>query len=502
MDWGESVSGAVTVASGRRSAIDLEQTLDRLGWPVAVCAVLLLQAALILRHQPFVDEWQALQIAVQSPDFGRLLANLRYEGHPPLWYLVLRGASGVVGPHQALFAVNLVFGLVTQGLILFRSPFPRSLRLLIAVSEPILFEYGTVSRSYTLGVMLTFWAMSAWQTRRHVWIPLALLPGVDFLFGVISLALLFLRSVERRIWWPGAIAWIIIGLAAAWTVIPAADFVPVYKEAENPLENAGLLLLQLSIVAVPFQWGADGPQWNVIPPYGPFLVLWLALAALCWHQTRGRWEDRAAILGFFAVLLVFYAFYELGNRHLMLLGVMLIALQWRRSLQKEETRRPFVAWVAVGAVCGLVTAAIGLTTPFDTGDRAADKIRQLGLEDKHWVSASVQHAQGISAMTGILFQGAGQDCVNDFIRWNFQRTIDSADKLGAWANEQAQLHGRFYLVSEVALPSAISAIELADIPAGYDGKAYYLYEVAPGLPEDRRQMPRCVPGMRPFPPKT
>lgn len=496
------MAGALTLTTGTRSASLRWQAHERWFWLLAVCAVFLLQAVLILRHQPFVDEWQALQIAVQSPDFASLLANLRYEGHPPLWYLVLRGLSGVVGPHQALFAANLILGFLTQGFILFRSPFPRWLRLLVAISEPILFEYGTVSRSYTLGVMLTFWAMSVWQTRRHVWVPLALLPGVDFLFGVISLALLFLRFVERRIWWPGAVAWAVIGLAAAWSIIPAADFVPVYKEAENPFENVGLLLLQLSIVAVPFQWGADGPQWNSIPPYGSFLVLWLAFAALCWQQTRGRWADRVALLGFFAVLLVFYAFYELGNRHLMLLGVLLVALQWRRSLQKEEIRRPFVAWTAVGAACGLVTAAIAVTMPFDTGDRAADKIRQLGLTDKHWVSASVQHAQGISAMTGILFQGAGQDCANDFIRWNFQRTIDSADKLGAWANEQARLHGRFYLVSEVALPNGISAIELADIPAGYDGKAYYLYEVAPTFQDDRRQLPRCVPGMNPFPPET
>jgi hypothetical protein len=179
--------------------------------------------------------------------------------------------------------------------------------------------------------------------------------------------------------------------------------------------------------------------------------------------------------------------------------VLLLALQWRRSLQGEELRRPFIAWVAVGAACGLATAAVGLTMPFDTADRAVRKIRELNLTDKHWVSASAQHAQGISAMTGILFQGVGQQCVSDFIRWNFPRTIDDADKLAAWSNEQARRYGRFYLVSEVALPPTVAAVELADIPPGYDGKEYYLYDVGSDRPDDSRRLPRCVPDMKPFP---
>lgn len=51
------------------------------------------QIWLVLSHRPWLDEYQALQIALQSPDFSALLENLRYEGHPPLWYLILRAAS-------------------------------------------------------------------------------------------------------------------------------------------------------------------------------------------------------------------------------------------------------------------------------------------------------------------------------------------------------------------------------------------------------------------------
>lgn len=471
-------------------------------WLAGASFVLLLQTALILGHEPFVDEWQALQIAVQAPDLASLLAALRYEGHPPLWHLVLRVVAQLVGPHNALAVSSLVFGLATQALILFRSPFPRWLRLALALSEPILFEYGTISRSYTLGVMLTFWAMATWDGRRLFWLPIALLPAVEFFFGLISLALLALRIAERRIWWPGIAGWVVVGLFAAWAVIPAPDFVPVYHPARDPVRNAGLLLLQFSIVAVPFQW-ADGPLWNAIPQNGLFLMAWVPFALVCLDQARRHALDAIAIAGFFLVLLFFYAFlYVLANRHLMLLGVLLVALQWRRSLRGEPIRWPFAAWLAVGAGCGLFTAAVNLATPFDTAERAARVIRDRGLAGEHWVALPAQHGQGISATTGVLFEGMGLECMNDFIRWNFRPGIGSAAAYRQWLDDAVRREGRFYLISQFAAPAGAPVVLLAHVPPGYDGKAYYLYEVGAGEARKRLPRPRCVPGMRPFPPRS
>ena len=118
------MADAIALTNPDRRAAFLDGALGRLGWPLAVGAVFFLQILLILHHQPFVDEWQALQIAVQSPDFSSLIANLRYEGHPLLWYLVLRAVSDIVGPHNALMVTSLGLALTTQGLILFaaRSP--------------------------------------------------------------------------------------------------------------------------------------------------------------------------------------------------------------------------------------------------------------------------------------------------------------------------------------------------------------------------------------------
>ena len=79
------------------------QLQKRAVWLTAVFTVIALQAALVLNHRAWLDEWQALQLSLQSPGLAALLDNLRYEGHPPLWYLLLRGAS-------AILPVGLAFG--------------------------------------------------------------------------------------------------------------------------------------------------------------------------------------------------------------------------------------------------------------------------------------------------------------------------------------------------------------------------------------------------------
>lgn len=175
------------IASLRALADTAERALARpVTWSGVVATILLVQAWLTLTHQPWLDEYQALQIALQTPDLASLLANLRYEGHPPLWYLLLRGAALVVPGQWVLPAVALPLAAAIQLILLLRAPFSRLDRTMIAGSAFVLFEYGTISRSLTLGVALLVVAF-AFRDRRWSWIALALLPQADFPFGLLSL---------------------------------------------------------------------------------------------------------------------------------------------------------------------------------------------------------------------------------------------------------------------------------------------------------------------------
>lgn len=462
--------------------------------------ILFLQITLIATHDYFVDEWQALQIAVQSPDLAALLGNLRYEGHPPLWYLLLRGLSAIVGPAAALGTASLLCALTTLALIATRAPWPRWTRLSVLLAEPILFEYGTVSRGASLGVTATFAALALWERRRAVWLALALLPLVDFLFGVIALALIGLRWSEgRKPWWPGVALFVLCSVLAAWSVIPAPDFISVYR-ASPPLELLARWAAQMATVTLPVQW-SGGPQWDSpwLTPVTPFLGL--GFLVLGYSQTRGRPMDRAVVLGFPLLLLAFMlVVHTLAIRHVMLVAIVFLAVLWRQAAGSVPIRGATRLWLGVSALCGVVTAGFALTRPFDTAPSAAETIRSLELERETWLSFPAQHAQGVSALTAIPFEGVELRCRQQFIRWNFRHQLTEPQRLRDWLTREAGRGGTFYLLTQHRPAAGGAARHLATIPPGLDGKTYHIYRVPGSSPGRRGAAPPCVPGNRALPP--
>lgn len=124
MDSGETAVLAAKVArspllrraqaSVTRSMLTTDRVLARRTfWFASVLALFALQIALIVTHEPWLDEYQAVQLAVQSPDIGTLFDWLRYEGHPPLWYLILRGLAHCMEPLLTLKVAALMCAAIT-----------------------------------------------------------------------------------------------------------------------------------------------------------------------------------------------------------------------------------------------------------------------------------------------------------------------------------------------------------------------------------------------------
>ena len=111
-------------------------------------------------------------------------------------------------------------------------------------------------------------------------------------------------------------------------------------------------------------------------------------------------------IGFPLFLLAFMlAVHVLAIRHVMLAAVVFIAVLWRQGAARIPIHRPAAIWLAASALCGLLMAGFALTTPFDTAPAAARAVRGLRLENETWLSFPAQHGQGVSALTGIPFEG-------------------------------------------------------------------------------------------------
>lgn len=206
-------------------------------------------------------------------------------------------------------------------------------------------------------------------------------------------------------------------------------------------------------------------------------------------------------IGFPLFLLAFMlAVQVLAIRHVMLAAVVFIAVLWRQGAARIPIHRPAAIWLAASALCGLLMAGFALTTPFDTAPAAARAVRGLRLENETWLSFPAQHAQGVPALTGIPFEGVELGCRQTFVRWNFRHQLTDPRRLRDWLAWEAKRGGSFHFLSQHGPAPGGPARLLATIPAGLDGKVYYLYSVAGSRPGRRSAAPPCVPGTLPLPP--
>jgi hypothetical protein len=502
----QAIANSALVSRPQRLGVALIDRLEialasRPVWLAAIIALFALQCALIVTHWPWFDEVQALLIALQSPTLPDLLANLRYEGHPPLWYLVLRGLGLVLDPQWILPVAVAIPALIAQACILLRSPFTRAERILLASGEVLLFEFFTVSRGASLGACLIILALTFWRNR-GVWLAIAALPVCGFLFGLISLALIALRAAERRLSWLGMTLWAVCAACAAWAVRPEADIVPALAP-QGLLLEAAQFALRLGGLLLPIQANGIAPQWDGDPPLSLGLVLGLGFLGFAWHVLRHNRLHRGLLFGLIAVMLVFSCLvYPLPIRHMMLIAVLLIALVWLAAADGRPLSAVVRLWLFTGSLCGLLVAAIGLVRPFDTAHLAAREIERLGLTEQPWVAFPDSRGPGvpISLLNGMEFERPEVHCRQSFVRWNYRTSIQAPNELLAYLGTEATRRGRFYLISQFPITGASPDLvqPLASIPAGYNGIEHHLYAIAPFRPAIGTPVPRCNGPVRPL----
>lgn len=473
-----------------------DRVLERpAAWTLAICSLAVLQTALIFTHQPWPDELQALLIAQQAANAEQLLQWLRYEGHPPAWYGLLGALGWFVPPQFVLPLAALLCAMVVQGAIVFASPFGRSERLLLASSQYILFEFLTISRGTTLGAALLMLAMIGWR-RRWLWIIIALLPTVDFLFGVISGVFIVLKWRERDLWLPGLALWLAVSCFAAWTIYPPPDMISASEALEMP-SGLAVWWLMMGSLPLPFH-GGFAPQWNtpVVPiaPIGGIVML-----GLCWWLTRSFPLHRLLILGFFGFTLAFsLAVYPIGVRHLLLGPQLLILLVWLQR-RKGAARDPvFIWWLVVLALSGLATSTISAVKGFDSGAAVVAEIERRGLAGKHWIALPEWRAPAVTGRSNIVFGRPEGSCRFTFVRWDHKSSaLRSRAALEAMLLDHTARYGRSYLFSDRKFaginPDILSPI--TTIPAGYSGISYTLYVVGRQHLEKPVVLPACADGV-------
>jgi hypothetical protein len=206
--------------------------------------------ALAWRHVIWRDEARALSFAIQGEDWIAMLRGLHGDGHPALWYFLLRSVHGITGRPEALGLVAFAVAAAAAWLIVWRSPFPRPLIGLILASHFFIYEFAVMARNYGIGMLILFVLAIAYPKCRGRGVALGallfLLANCNVIATILAGAFLIFWFVEileetGPRWSPAMTHFALnAAIAAAGAALCFATVYPTFNDAAVAAHPAGV----------------------------------------------------------------------------------------------------------------------------------------------------------------------------------------------------------------------------------------------------------------------
>jgi hypothetical protein len=150
-------------------------------------------------HEPWADEAQAWLIA-RDLTIPAVLSQMRYEGSPALWHLLLWPLIRLHMPYAALGFISLTLMIGAMYIWLRYGPVPRVVRLLVPFTFYYQYQYTVVARSYALATLLAFVAVALWRAKPsrilELGVVVALLAQTNLFGFMIAAGIVVVRAAE------------------------------------------------------------------------------------------------------------------------------------------------------------------------------------------------------------------------------------------------------------------------------------------------------------------
>jgi hypothetical protein len=398
----------------------------------------------LAHHQLWLDELNAWGLSAASPTLKSLFANVRYEGHPWLWYFILWIPAQFTHDPVALKWVAALIGAATYLVIGMLSPFTRGEKLLLFLSYFIAFEYTVLSRTYCPMFLLAF--LYAWRrTSRPQAIVgnlplLGALANTDLTGIMLSAALLLeyaaylwpqrsLLDMRKVIAAAGLyLTMVVFSVATLW---PARDISwattgHLFAKATSPARFAH----SLTDVTVAPWWPVltSWPRefWNTDVDFTHAEVLFIPLVLAGYYWTFRRRRSLLLLMGgVFFLALCFAHFVYIGYpRHWgITVAGFLVALWILRGEVEQPRRLSRVAYLflAIGALKGAASLAASWTHPFSETGIVANWVRQNHLDTLPLVGASDFNVAGVAEQLQKPVYFLNCNCVDTYMKFAHRR---------------------------------------------------------------------------------
>ena len=138
---------------------------------------------LIFRHEQWRDEAQSY-LLIRDLSFPQLFRQLKIEGHPLIWYLILFPFIKLGCPIVIQNVISALCGILSAYLILFKlRPSIPFANVILLFSSPVLYYYSMIARNYSAAMLAFLFILSIFPERygKH---SLAYAIGLFFLVNI------------------------------------------------------------------------------------------------------------------------------------------------------------------------------------------------------------------------------------------------------------------------------------------------------------------------------
>lgn len=275
---------------------------------LAWCAYVAFLWREIVTHDKWRDEGRAWLIALDSASPLDVVRNMRYDGKPPLWNLILWALIQITPSYAAIKVIPLAIAPIVGWLILRAGSLGVVERIGLLSTFILTGGYMVLSRDYVV-MMVLLLAIVLWmRVERPGWglaTIVALFATANFFAFVIAAALLGAHVVHsaltplvrrRPVEWKGLVPLLLpavvmaVSLVAFW---PTEDNTIAASRGTGDLPVRIALMRAITWTFVPFRWNMWGFE------RGEELVALTVLGLVLWVAWRhSTWLGWWATLGF------------------------------------------------------------------------------------------------------------------------------------------------------------------------------------------------------------
>jgi hypothetical protein len=496
---------------------------------VLVIVFLVLGLIGILNHEMWRDELQAWMIARDSSSLIDLYNNLRYEGHPSLWYIFLYAITKFTDNPLAMQLFHLLIASGTIYVFAKFSPFTKLQKILFTFGYFPFYEYHLISRNYSLGILLIFLFCHFFTQQQRNYLLLSVIlaflanTNVYSLIIAISLAITIVfekfctkSSATKRLNFTN-IAILTCGIAIAIVqIIPPTDakFQGIAKQDLTPINHINYLLFTI----LPSVWKSYIPIpnflnynfWNtnafINDSSSKLILLCICLLSLLLLLSAiALFNQKPVVLfayTFGTCLLIWFAYEKFFGslRHHGHLFILFIACIWISTFY-PESNRPVISFIKGAAkflsdrknqyvnfllcihlLTGIYAYSMDLIYPFSASKEVAKFITDSQLQNNLIIGSQDNEVSPIAALLKQPIYYFESSRYGSFINWNQRKNLDFQAVAPTKLNRLIQQDNRkSLLILSHKLNQEIPGLHLTEIYNSSQsiapGETYYLYQV-------------------------